>query len=265
MMKSAIAAMLQLPPLVQLRRALYEREFRGIRAGHKFRGVYATFEAALRSAPGSCPIGYDTPAAAKMYEDRPLFSEDYAVLFWLTRLLCPGHRVFDYGGHAGSAFDVWVKSLQLPVGVRWQIHDVPEVVAEGERRNGRRSGLVPEFTTNFTDASGADVLLASGSLQYVPEPLADRIALLTVRPRWLLLNQLPLHKQQQYVTLQNIRTCYCPYVIFHEQKFFGSLHDIGYRLLTTWENPAKGCYIPTYPYFTISSYRGALLELAAPG
>lgn len=260
-MKSAVKAVLQLPVLVQLRRLLYERRFRRIEGGHGFRGVFETFEAAARSAPTTQPTGYDHAAPAKMYGWRPLFSEDYAVLFWLTRILRPNDRVFDYGGHAGSAFDVWVKHMPLPPGVRWQIQDVPEVVAEGLRRNQERTGTLPEFTSDFAAASGADILLASGSLQYVAEPLAQRLAGLAVRPRWLLLNQLPLHPHTQFATLQNIGTCFCPYLVFHEQRFFEELKALGYCLHTTWDNPAKGCFIPTYPHHTASPYRGALLEL----
>jgi putative methyltransferase (TIGR04325 family) len=265
MLKSLIKAMLQLPPMVQLRRIAYEREFRRIRAGHRFRGVFDSFAAAAQSAPRRSPIGYDNPDAASMYEDRPLFSEDYAVLFWLTRILGPNSRVFDYGGHAGSAFDAWAKHLTFPAGTTWQIYDLPAVVNEGRRRNQRRTGLIPDFTTDFADASGADVLLASGSLQYVPEPLAERLSSLKALPRHLLLSQLPLHAHHQYVTLQNIRTCYCPYHIFHEQRFFDALKALGYRLLSTWENPAKSCYIPTYPRHTASPYHGALLERTSGG
>jgi putative methyltransferase (TIGR04325 family) len=261
MIKSTIKAMLELPPLVQLRRLRYERVFRTIRAGHLFRGVFATFDDAARSAPTSRPVGYDHADAAAMYQDRPLFSEDYAVLFWLARLLQPGHRVFDHGGHAGSAFDAWTRVLPLPPGVTWQIHDVAAVCAEGRRRNASRTGVVPSFTTDFADASGADVLLASGSLQYVAEPLATRVAALPRRPRWLLLNQLPVHPREQYVTLQNIRTCYCPYVVFHDAAFFASLRELGYVLLHRWDNPAKGCHIPTHPRHTAAPYVGALLEL----
>jgi putative methyltransferase (TIGR04325 family) len=261
MIKMAVKAMLQLPPLVQLRRVAYEREFRGIRAGHLFRGVYASFDEAARSAPASRPVGYDHEAPAAMYGDRPIFSEDYAVLFWLARLLGPGQRVFDHGGHAGSAFDAWMQVLPLPAGATWQIHDVPAVCDEGRRRNQRRTGVKPVFTTDFADASGAAILLASGSLQYIEQPLSERLAGLRAKPRYLLLNQLPVHPRLRYVTLQNIRTCYCPYVVFHDQAFFASLHALGYSVRHRWENPAKGCHIPTHPRHTAAPYVGALLEL----
>jgi putative methyltransferase (TIGR04325 family) len=264
MFKSTIKAILQLPPLVQLRRLRYERQFRGIRAGHLFRGVFPSFDEAARSAPASTPVGYDHDAPAGMYQDRPIFSEDYAVLFWLARVLGPGQRVFDHGGHAGSAFDAWVRVLPLPAGVTWQIHDVAAVCAEGRRRNEQRIGTKPAFTTDFADASGADVLLASGSLQYIAQPLAERLASLPRKPRHLLLNQLPVHPREQYVTLQNIRTCFCPYVVFHDDAFFASLRALGYTLRHRWENPAKSCHVPTYPRHTAAPYVGALLELAAP-
>lgn len=258
-MKSAIKAVLQLPGLVQLRRARYERKFRSPAMGHGFRGVYDSFAAALRSAPEPQRVGYDNENAAAMYVGRPVFPEDYAVLFWLSRLLRENARVLDYGGHAGSAFDAWSALLPLPAGTAWTVHDVPAVVEAGRRRNAQRTGVLPSFTTDFGAASGVDVLVASGSLQYVEQPLHERLAALAEKPRHLLINQLPVHPRDQFVTLQNIATCYCPYVIFHEGRFFDGLRSLGYRVVDTWTNPGKGCWIPTYPKHTAAPYRGALL------
>src|ERR1700690_3917856 len=54
-----------LPPLRYLHARLYEREFaRVVPWARRFRGVYATFDEAVRAAPATKPVGYDNPAAA---------------------------------------------------------------------------------------------------------------------------------------------------------------------------------------------------------
>src|SRR5690349_1798985 len=49
--------------------ARYERHFATADRAHLFRGVYDSFEAAARAAPGSKPIGYDHPGPAAMYRN----------------------------------------------------------------------------------------------------------------------------------------------------------------------------------------------------
>ena len=48
------------------------------------------------------------------------------------------------------------------------------------------------FADKFTEASGADVLMAQGSLQYLPETLSQKLNQLATLPRHLLLNLLGL-------------------------------------------------------------------------
>lgn len=251
---------MRLPPLLAADRWRYERAFAGNAYG-AFRGVFETFAEAAASAPATRPLGYDNPLAAAMYADRPVFPEDYAVLFWLRSILEPGLVLFDYGGHAGGMYDAFARVLTLPEGFRWVIYDVPAVVEEGRRLSERKPRPHLSFTTDFAVAREADILLASGSLQYVDTPLAERLRELGRLPRHVLVNQVPLHDTREVVTLQNTATCYCPYRVFNRHAFLESLTHLGYELVDTWRNVAKGCFIPTYPDHSVEHYTGAYFRL----
>lgn len=195
-----------------------------------------------------------------MYSDRPIFVEDYAVLFWLRTLLQPGWRIFDYGGHAGGMFDAFRNVITLPAGVQWTIYDVPAAVRHGETLNAKRVQPLPSFTISMNSAEHADIFLASGSPQYVDVDFSRTVLDLTARPAHLLINQVPLHEVHEFVTLQNIGTSFCPYWIRNLHRFFQPLLDNGYEMVNTWTNPGKECRIPTYPDYTRPTYYGAYLR-----
>jgi putative methyltransferase (TIGR04325 family) len=89
---------------------------------------------------------------------------DYPVLFWLTKLLRPGMRIFDFGGHVGVAYHCFSKYLDYPPDLEWTVCDVPAVIAEGAAIAKQRStpGKI-SFTSRFEDAEGCDLLLAAGT------------------------------------------------------------------------------------------------------
>jgi putative methyltransferase (TIGR04325 family) len=250
-----------IPPVLAAYRWLYEREFGSGKLPHAFRGVFPSFADAAASAPTKGFMGYDNSEAADMYHGRPIYPEDYSVLFWLRTLMQPGMRLFDYGGHAGGMFDAFRSVLKLPERFEWEIYDVAAVIEAGRKANVSRPEPRPAFTTDWSHASGAGILLASGSLQYVETSLAERLKGLNRLPDHLVINQLPLHHEHEFSTLQCIGSVFCPYRIFAREKFFSSLHALGYRTVDTWSNPNKSCYIPTYPSHTLYEYSGACLRL----
>lgn len=95
-----------------------------------------------------------------------------------------------------------------------------------------------------------------GSLQYLPDTLAARLAALASRPRHLLLNLTPLHETRSFFTLQSIGTAYCPYRICAAGPFIESLANLGYDLVDQWENPEKRCEIAFHPEHSLDRYHG---------
>lgn len=250
-------------PIVNgLLRRKYDRVFAANRDANLFRGVFATYDEARRSAPATLPLGYDNPASASMYIDRTrkTYPTDYPVMFWLNKLLQEGcTRIFDLGGHIGVSYYAYRRYLGYPLAMRWAVHDVPAVVARGRELAAEkdRDGYLM-FCDRFQDADGMDILMAQGSLQYLPETLPARLMALRRPPRHLLLNLVPLHDRQSFFTLQSVGTAFCPYRITAVVEFLKSIEELGYTLVDSWENPDKKCRIPFFPDHSLDQYHGFL-------
>jgi putative methyltransferase (TIGR04325 family) len=241
-------------------RRRYERLFRANRDANLFRGVYATWEEALAAVPSDLPTGYDNPASANMYLERTRRTHptDYPVMFWLQRLFSEGAaRVFDLGGHVGVSYYAYRRHLQYPDRLEWRVHDVPAVMSRGRELAAQRDAERRlSFSDDFSGAEGCDVLTAQGSLQYLPDTLAARLARLASPPRHLLVNLMPLHETLGYYTVQGLGTAFCPYRIAAAGEFLASFEPLGYRLVDTWENPDKRCHIPFHPSHSLDRYHG---------
>lgn len=249
-----------MPLLEAFQRKRYENEFAANTDRNLFRGVFPSFEAAQASAPPTRPLGYDNPGAAGMYMERTrkIYPSDYPIIFWLDRLFREGAtRVFDLGGHIGVGYYAYRKYLAYPPGLRWTVQDVPAVVRQGRELAPK---LDPDgrldFSETFAPAEGADVLFASGSLQYLPDTLQSRLEGLANRPRHLLLNLLPVHERDTYYTLQSVGTAFCPYRIESAGSILTSYDALGYKLVDTWENAEKRCGIPFHPEHSLDHYYG---------
>lgn len=242
----------------------YERRFAANTSENLFRGVFPSFEQAAASAPASRPIGYDHPEPAAMYRQRmkELYATDYPVLFWLGQYLQRGARsLFELGGHVGVSYYSYQKVLAYPAELRWTVHDVPAVMERGRALASNVDSLGQLlFAPDFAQAAEADVFLAMGVLQYLPQTLAERLRSLSRMPPVLLLNLTPLHPRASYFTLQSIGTAFCPYRIDREDEFVASLQQLGYRQRDAWINPDKSCPIPFHADRSLSYYRGYCFE-----
>lgn len=256
-----------LPGFRGLRQQAFERHFYQHEGSNLYYGKYVDFAAAQASIPASVPQGYDHEAAALLYKERTkrVYPSDYPALYWLQRELGPDlRRVVDIGGHIGVAFYAYQRFLSFPPNLTWTVQEVPAVVAEG-RRFAAEQGVDPRlrFTTAFEAASGADLLFASGSLQYLPDSLATKVARLAQRPRLLLLNLLPLHPTQSFYTVQSFGTAVSPYRIDSFQSFVDGLTDLGYQMADLWQNAEKSCEVRFEPELSIQHYHGMLFRLVA--
>jgi putative methyltransferase (TIGR04325 family) len=112
------------------------------------------------------------------------------------------------------------------------------------------------FSDSLADASGADVLLASGVLQYLPTSLPEILAGLASRPRRIIINTAPIHPTRSFFTLNGIGTAYCPYRVEAHDPLVDAIRQRGYRLRHEWSNPAKYMRIPFAPEHSLTSYTG---------
>jgi putative methyltransferase (TIGR04325 family) len=231
----------RLPVAAIVLRRRYEQAFRSADGHNLWYGVYPTFAAAVAAAPDRVPVGYDQPSTANMYDEaryQTVAAQDYPVLFWLARECRASSRLFDFGGHVGVLYYAYRRYLPPDRMPSWTVCDVPAVAQVGAERAEAQGETSLRFTTRFSDADAADVLLVSGALQYIETPLATMVGALEKRPPYVLLNKLPTAKRE-HITLQNIGVAYCPYRIAARSDLPALLSDAGYEQVDEWENPGE--------------------------
>ncbi len=237
-----------------------------------FWGVFETFEEAIKAAPTTKSIGYDCAELAQEYQrmlDRGdwegsksvVRSFDYPVLYWLEKIVETSRfdrlNLFDFGGNLGIHFLTYLNYIDFPSKLKWIVCDLPEIVKVGNlaQRDPRLS-----FTTDFELASGSDIFLASGSIQY-DRNISIRIKALEQQPKHILINRIGLHAGKQIVTLQNGGKVFYAQYIFNHQEFISSFESIGYSLVDIWEDNVDSCYIPFHPEVDVPCYHGLYFKL----
>lgn len=261
--RGSLTRLRQTPPVQALRKAIKWRDFNSASGRNAYWGVYNSFAEAIAAAPPTKDIGYDHDGPASMYRqlmDRVEPSE-YAVLYWLERALPKGGRVFDFGGHVGVKFYAYRSIGAIPSPVRWTVYDVPAVVRSGRELAQSRAETDLSFTDTFEDASGADVFLGLGSLQYVEDSLPQWIQRLGERPRTVILSSMPLVEEPRYVTLQNIGTAFCPYLVEDARAVIAGMERLGYSLRNRWKNLEKRCLIADQPERSVHEYTSLHFQL----
>jgi len=249
-----------LPPSV--REAAYRRKFLENREENLFMGSFESFAAAEAGAPPSKAVGYDNAPADAFYSHQVAFY-DYPGLFWIGRALDDGMRsVFDLGGHVGIKYYAFRRMLDYPADLRWTVCDVPTVVKTGRELAVQREATAQlSFSTDFRDASGYDVLYASGSLQYLPQRISEIIAALPVKPRRIVLNTTAVHPERTLYTLNSIGFAVCPYRIQHHDQLLAELAESGYKRRDAWRNEGKPIEVPFVDGGDKPYYAGCCFDL----
>lgn len=259
--RSLLRALADSAPALAWRRRRYDRLFESATDMALWRGAYASFAEAAAAAPRTRPLGYDNPAPAQMYRGAYLervFPRDYPVLFWLRRLMAAGASdVFDFGGHVGTKFYAYRRYLEHPLGLRWTVYDVPAVRQAGAALAAQRGDAQAlRFADSPAAASGCDVLLAIGSLQYVETTLGSLLRDLPQRPAHVLVNEFTAYPGRSVVTLQSVGTAFCPYKFVNRDEFVQDVLAAGYALVDSWSNPEKSCRVPFEPGLVIEAQQG---------
>ncbi len=113
-----------------------------------------------------------------------------------------------------------------------------------------------QFTSRREDLAGADVLYASGSLQYLERPLHEILAPIPLRPPHVLVNAMPMRSGPAYYTVQSIGTAFCPYRIEDRDGLVRGMAALGYEKVDEWDVPEKMCAIPFHPASSVRGYQG---------
>jgi putative methyltransferase (TIGR04325 family) len=228
----------------------------------RFTGAWPTREAALAALPPSEARGYDDPDLAPVSFEAMCRREvwDYPVLHWLHRLLPEGARLLDAGGHLGTKHIAFAPLLDLGA-VDWTVLDTPGIVSAA--RAAQEVGRIPaalRFVDRPEDAPEADILLASGLLQYLDRPFPEFLDALPARPRHLILNKVATRDGPEVVTHERLERVRVPYRIRNRAAWEESLAALGYAMRDAWAMPALGHRISTHPRLGASTSRGYVLS-----
>jgi putative methyltransferase (TIGR04325 family) len=230
----------------------------------EFKGAWPSLEAALSSQPPQAMVGYDHDEVAEVSFERmcDITVWDYPVMLWLERLMPGATAIIDAGGHMGTKYRAFGKVLDLSKAPQWVVYDLPAIVRAGEAR-ARRDGLPIRFEHEIDRLPPAEILLASGLLQYYPNELSHLIGQLPARPRHLVLNKVAVREGPTVVTMSRIGPSWVPYQIRERGRFIRDVEAAGYRLVDEWDIPSLSHVIPTHPELGASQSKGFVFEAAS--
>lgn len=250
-------------------RALYARHVWRRRMNH-FHGVYRDYSEAERAAKRLRPVGWSDPAIADLLvSTKPYCESDtsgefqpsfYPVFFWISRLLPENGQVVDLGGAGGIAYELARRYKIFPDGARWHVIDVPEMIERGAFRHAADEGRSITFGSNLAGAPAADILLTTGAIQYMTDPLGqENLGILdgiSNLPRNIIVNKVPLTKNESFVTIQNLVETASPYNVFNSDAFFQSFERHGYEVVDRWIVPELDVSIPFHSKHAIEHFEG---------
>ena len=259
-----VEALAHMPVLAGVAQRQALAEFKANKDQNLFYGVYPTWAEAEASAAAYGAVGYDNSASAQLYVHRMrLDTYDYPSLYWIGRSMAEGmSSVFDVGGSIGIKYYAFLEPLSRTPVARWLVEDVPAVVDYGRqfaRERGTQERL--QFTSQFSDGDGMDLLFASGVVQYLPETLGTLLKNYRHLPKRIVVNTAAIHPVHDFFTVNSTGVAFCPYRVQTQGAFIRGLTALGYRLRESWVNTGKKLTIPHQPQYSLSDYSGFCLDL----
>lgn len=209
----------------------------------RFRGRFPSHAAALGAVRPKNLAGYDHAEVAEIAFQQmcEVTLWDYPVLFWLQRLLPCGGVLLDAAGHMGTKYRAFRDLLDLPHGFDWAVYDVPAIVKAGRERASADGLATLSFHDTLERVPAAEIMLGSGLLQYLDQPLSTFMRRLPQLPRHLVLNKVALREGDTVVTLEQFPGAEIPYVVLGRVSFEAELDELGYEIVDQWEIDAL-CY-----------------------
>lgn len=240
--------------------------------GISYRGVFPSHEKARANIPNSQNKYYDIinkdkadnlERELKLLDNKDL-SDDYPLMFWLSRILDKKMNILELGGNIGHAFYSFQQYMPYPESIQWTIAELEEAVTLGRKiaqdRNEKRLSFIE--SQNIAEAASADLFSTSGTLQYMEQSLTEIIKSLKASPEHILIHNLPTHRQRSYWTLQRLEygnshnlRCELPYKIYSSSDLTTSLNQLGYTLVDKW-NKKRQIKIPFHLDVKIEGYSG---------
>ena len=226
-------------------------------------GIYASYADAMAAVPPSRLAGWDNDDSASLWLHNigPVRPSTYPVFFWLSQLLRENMALVDVGGSIGLTYYAYHRYTTLPAGATWTVVEVPHIAAQGEKIRLRENAANLSFCDDLTRPDRCDVLLSAGALQFMERSIPGLLESMRCKPRYILLNKLPMTQGEDCWTLQNYGPAVTPNRLFNEQAFLAYFAGHGYRMRDRWGVPDLKLIIPFYPDRFINEFTGYLFEL----
>jgi putative methyltransferase (TIGR04325 family) len=249
-------------PIQRLRRERAKRHYFSLSGFAAHFGVFSDFEEARTFLPPSKE--FDNESLASEYvtvRTKRIFSYDYPVIYWLTKVFGEGARkIFDIGGSVGVHYFAYRKFVEYPVELRWHIFEVPVIAKIGSQYAEKHGESALSFGTELDfEKIDADIWVSAGALHYIETAfnLGKWLRQCSCRPNHILLNKLPIYSGKKFVSTQNIGDrAFTPHYVYNRDEFISEVVDSGYELVDEWSVPARQFVLFDDPVRSFGSYSG---------
>ena len=221
---------------------------------HRLMGAYPSYAEAMAHVPKEFVEGEDEHKIFMVFTDEVQKSHLQIVRI-LSGLMGEVKTLFDLGGNVGYCYYQFRSEITYPPEFHWTVSDLPVVNKAGRKLARERGETQISFTDNRTDASGADVYLSTGTLQYLEKPLAGLLEELKEKPRHILINRVPMTNGDAFYTLQHTGHSILPYYYANHDRFVSSIEALGYKMVETWQL-GRGAEIILHPEIDAKNYYG---------
>lgn len=219
----------------------YRRQFSSLAEAKQALGAYenggheSTANVAIHTALSSKP--------------RP---SDYSVFYYLRPHADKIRSVFDLGGNVGNLYYYYPQHLDLPADLDWCVYDLPEVARAGADLARSRGATGLRFVDTLAAAEGADLYLASGSMHYWEQSLAEIVGNLARRPPLVVINRTPMTDAATFATVQDAGSFRVACKVWNRSQLTQAFERLGYRQVGVWETPERSLRIPFYDDQTLA-------------
>ena len=253
------------PPMKRLLQQRGLKHYLSLRGSGFHYGRFKDFSEARNWLPKSKEFDF-SDFANEYISDRSnkIYAFDYPVLLWLRHAFDVGARsVFDIGGSIGNQYYSYSKYIKYPTSFDWNVYELPVFAKMGREIALSRNASQLTFTDHLDMLQiDADVWIAAGAIEFMENvSIEGLLENSRVRPRHILLNKLPLHEGDEFVSTQNIGNgSFVPHHVFNRGKYITRVERCGYRLVDSWTVPDRRFVVPGHAELSFDEYAGLYFE-----